>query len=85
MQREERIQHGRGVRSAGCQCDRTVQAGIIGVADRRHGGETVEPAAQDDHDQARIAAVGGAREFRQIRPGGERGAAEQQRAARRGR
>jgi len=47
------------------------------------GGETIEPAAQDDHDQARIASVGGAREFRQVGPGGERGAPEQQRAARR--
>ena len=59
-----------------------MQAGVIGIADRRDGGKPIERAAQDDHDQPRIAAVGGAREFRQIGPGRERRAAEQQRAAR---
>ena len=58
--------------------DRAVQARIVRVADRRDGGEPVERAAQDHHDQPRIASVGGAGEFRQIAPGRERGAAEQQ-------
>ena len=62
--------------------DRSVQAGVIGVADRSDRGKAVQRAAQDHDDQARIAAVGGAREFRQIGPGGKRGAAEQQRAPR---
>jgi hypothetical protein len=76
-QREERVQHHRRVRAVGGQRNRTMQAGIIGVADRGDGGQPVERAAQDHHDQPRVAAVGGAGEFRQIRPGGERGAAEQ--------
>src|ERR1700722_16434204 len=55
---------------------------IIGVACRRDGGQPIQLAAQDHDDQPGIAAVGGACEFRQIGPGGDRGAAEQQRAAR---
>src|SRR5205085_9599553 len=46
------------------------------------GGKAIERAAQDHDDQARIAPIGGAREFRQIGPGRKRGAAEQQRATR---
>ena len=63
--------------------DRAVQAGIIGIADRRDGGKPVQRAAQDDDDQARIAAARRAREFRQVGPGRKRRAAEQQRAPRR--
>src|SRR4249919_663119 len=70
------------MRAARRQRDRAVQACVVGVADRRDGGEAVERAAQDDDDQARIASVGGACEFREIGPGGERRAAEQKRAAR---
>ncbi len=80
MQRKEGIQRCRCVRAIGGQRDRTMQAGIIGVADRRHGGEAVERAAQDHDNQPRVAPVGGAGEFRQIGPGCERCAAEQQRA-----
>ena len=65
------------------QRDRAVERGIIGIADRRHGGKSIERAAQDHHDQPRVAAIRGAREFRQVRPGGEGGAAEQERAPRR--
>jgi hypothetical protein len=82
MQREEGVQHHCGVRSVGGKRDRPMQAGIVRVADRRHGGKAIERAAQNDDDQPRVAAVGGAGEFRQIGPGGERGAAEQQRASR---
>ncbi len=63
------------------QRDRTVQAGVIGIAERRHRRQPIERAAQDHHDQPRIAAVGGARKFRHIGPGGKGRAAEQQRAA----
>jgi hypothetical protein len=82
MQREERIEHDRGARPIRSQRNRAMQAGVIGIAHRRHGGEAIQRAAQDDDDQPRIAAVRGAREFRQIGPGGERGAAEQQCAPR---
>ena len=82
MQREEGIQHERRMRAIGRKRDRSVQAGVIGIADRSDRGKTVQRAAQDHDDQARIAAVGGAREFRQISPGGKGGAAEQQRSAR---
>jgi hypothetical protein len=83
MQREERIQHQRGVGSAGRQRDRAVQAGIIRVADRGDGRKAVQCAAQDDDDQTRIAPIGGTREFRQISPGRKGSAAEQHRTARR--
>ena len=82
MQREERIQHDRRMRAVRGERDRPVQAGIVGIADRRDGREPIERAAQDHHDQPRIAAVGRAREFRQISPGRERRAAEQEAAAR---
>ena len=32
-----------------------MQVGVIGIADRRDGAQTVERAAQDDDDEARIA------------------------------
>ena len=83
MQAEEAVEHERRMRPVRGQRDRAVQRGIIGIADRRHGGKSIERAAQDHDDQPRIAAVRGAREFRQVRPGGERGAAEQERAPRR--
>src|SRR6185437_17114964 len=83
MQREERIQHGRRMRAVAPQRDSPVEGGIIGIADRRDGSEAVERAAQDHRNEARVAALGGAREFRQIGPGGKSGAGQQQGAPRR--
>ena len=58
-----------------------MQPDIIGIADRRDGGETIQCAAQDDDDEARIAAAGcGMREFGQIGPGGEGGTGQQESA-----
>ena len=55
----------------------------IRIADRRDGGEPVERAAQNDGEEARIAAFG-MREPRQMRPGEQRAGGQQQFAARRG-
>ena len=82
MQRKEIVERQRRVRPARRQRDRTMQAGIVRIANRRDGGEPIQRAAQDDDHQPRIAAVGGAREFRQIGPRRKGGAAEQQRASR---
>ena len=51
--------------------DLLAQALVGRIADRRHGGQPVERAAQDDHDQPRIARAGGLREARQEGPGEE--------------
>ena len=64
------------------QRDRTMQAGIIRIAYWCDGGKPIQRAAQDDDDQPRIAAVGGAGEFRQIGPGRKGGAAGAARARR---
>jgi hypothetical protein len=77
MQRKEIVERQRRVRPGRRQCDRTVQAGIVGIANRRDGGEPIQRAAQNDDHQPRIAAVGGTREFRQIGPRRKGGAAEQ--------
>jgi len=63
--------------------DRAVQSHIVGIADRRDGRKPIERAAQDHNDEPGVAPVGGARKFRQIRPGCEGGAAQQQGATRR--
>ena len=82
MQRKEIVERHSRVRPARRQRDRTMQAGIVRIANRRDGGEPIQRAAQDDDHQPRIAAVGGAGEFRQIGPRRKGGAAEQQRAPR---
>jgi hypothetical protein len=43
-----------------------MQRGVIGIADRRHRGEAIEGAAQNDHDQAWLASAGSARGQGQI-------------------
>ena len=83
MQRKEIVEPYSCVRPARRERDRTMQAGIFRIANRRDGGEPIQRAAQDDDHQPRIAAIGGAREFRQIGPCRKGGAAEQQRASRR--
>ncbi len=40
------------------------QGGIVGIADGRHGGQPVQCPAQDDGDETRIAAAGGAADGR---------------------
>ena len=45
-----------------------MQAGIIGIAERRDGGEPVERAAQDHDDQPRIAPVGARARISASRP-----------------
>ena len=59
---------------------RSNQAGIIGVTDRRHGGEPIERAAQDYDDQPRIAASAARANFG---PGPRRSRKRRRTAARR--
>jgi hypothetical protein len=67
------------------QSDLAVQPLVVGVADRSDGGQAIEGAAQHDHDQARIARAGSARQPRQLRPSEHGRAAGEKRASRRGR
>ena len=81
VDREETVERQRRVLAGERQRDFAVEGGIIGIADRRDRRQTVHRAAQDDGDQSGVAPVGGAGEFRQMRPGEERAAGQQQRAA----
>jgi hypothetical protein len=58
MQAEESIEHGSRFRPARGERDRAVQAGVIGIADRRHGGEAIETASQHDRKEARMDFAG---------------------------
>ena len=49
-----------------------VQAGIVGIADGRHGGQAVERAAQHDDDEARVARAGRMGAARHEGPGEQR-------------
>src|SRR5262249_46650553 len=54
MQREHRVE-----RCGVSQGELGTQGRVVRIADRRHGGQTVERATQDDGDETRITATGG--------------------------
>ena len=58
MQAEEIVESQRLVRALELEGDLLAQALVGRIADRRHGGQPVERAAQDDHDQPGIARAG---------------------------
>jgi hypothetical protein len=82
VEAEERVQRQRGMLAVPAQRQFAMQRGIVGIADRRDCRQAVERAAQDDHDEARVARVGGAGERGNGGGGEQRAAGAEQRAAR---
>ncbi len=80
---EEAVERQSGTVAGGRQGKARAQRDIAGIADRRHGREPVERAAQHHDDKARIAPAGGEGVARRETPGEERaGSAEDGAAAR---
>ena len=83
VQAEEAVERQGLVRAVEAEGDLLAQRLVGRIADRRHGGQSVERAAQDDHHQPRIAAARGAGEARHEGPGEQRAGAADDGAARR--
>lgn len=85
--RHGRVQSEEAVERRGCmlagkrQGDLAMQACVPRIADGGDSRQAVERAAQYDHDQARVARAGRARDAREMRPGEHGAAAEQDGAA----
>jgi hypothetical protein len=80
IERKERIERQRRGLAVEREAPVAAQRHPVRIADRGDRGQAIERAAQHDHQQARIAALG-ARDLRQIGPGEQRAGGEQQLAA----
>ena len=63
IEREEGIERERRIRPTGREGERPMQSDVIGVADRRDGGEPIERASQDNHNESLVRRTARPRDF----------------------